>query len=62
MARVRAFSAGVAMGSEAFVEEVFQQRRDWFGQKRETGARPLDGGGGLLSGTLRALRDLRLKG
>ena len=57
--RVRAFSAGVAVGSEGFVEAVFGERRGLFGPDRETGARPVDGGGGLLSGWLFALRDLR---
>jgi putative transposase len=58
MAGVRAFSAGVAVGSEGFVEEVFRERRDLFGPKRQAGARPLDGGGGIPE-ALRALRDLR---
>jgi hypothetical protein len=57
--RVRAFSAGVAVGSKNFVEQVFRERRELFGPKRESGARPLDGGGGMLPGALRALRDLR---
>lgn len=39
--RVRYFTAGVVIGSRAYVEEVFQGNRDWFGQKRKTGARPL---------------------
>jgi hypothetical protein len=62
LTRVRAFSAGVAVGSEAYVEEVFRERRDLFGQNRETGARPLHSGGGKIPGALRALRDLRQKG
>jgi hypothetical protein len=57
--RVRAFSAGVAIGSAGFVEAVFGDRRDLFGAKRKAGARPVDGGGGLLSGTICALRALR---
>ena len=57
--RVRAFSVGLAVGSEAFVEEVFDKHRDLFGVKRNKGARPLDARGGLLSGALHALRDLR---
>jgi hypothetical protein len=59
MERVRAFSSGLAVGSEAFVEEVFGERRDLFGPKRKGGARPLDGGSGSVYGALRALRDLR---
>jgi len=56
--RVRYFSDGLAIGSKAFVNEVFQQHRDNFGPKRKDGARPLrfaDWGG------LCAARDLRLK-
>jgi hypothetical protein len=49
----------VAVGGKNFVEEVFRERRELFGPKRESGARPLDGGGGMLPGALRALRDLR---
>jgi putative transposase len=56
--RVRAFSAGVAIGSAGFVEAVFGDRRELFGAKRKAGARPVDGGGGLPSGALYALRDL----
>ena len=59
MAKVRAFSAGVAVGSETFVEEVFDKHRDLFGPKRKEGPRPLDASGGLFAGALRALRDLR---
>jgi hypothetical protein len=60
--RVRAFSAGVAIGSAGFVEAVFGERRDLFGSKRKDGARPVDGGGGLPSGALYALRDLGAPG
>jgi hypothetical protein len=62
METIRAFSGGLAVGSAGFVEEVFGERRDLFGPKRERGARPLAGGGGLLSGALHALRDFRAKG
>jgi putative transposase len=58
METIRAFSGGLAVGSEGFVEEVFSGRRDLFGPKRKIGARPLDGVG-FLSGALCALRDLR---
>jgi putative transposase len=58
METIRAFSGGLAVGSGAFVEEVFSGRRDLFGPKRKDGARPL-GGSGLLSGGMCALRDLR---
>jgi hypothetical protein len=43
------------VGSEGFVEEVFGERRDLFGPKRERGAR-------LLAGELSTLRDLRGSG
>ncbi len=56
--RVRAFSAGVAIGSAGFVEAVFGDRRDLFGAKRTAGARPVDGCGRLPSGALYALRGL----
>ncbi|MCH7229044.1 transposase, partial [Haloferula sp. A504] len=36
--RVRYFSDGVAIGSQAFVEEVFAKRRECFGAKRKNGA------------------------
>ena len=62
METIRAFSGGFSVGSEGFVEAVFGERRDLFGPKRERGARPLAGGGGLLSGALHALRDFRTKG
>jgi hypothetical protein len=39
--RVRYFSDGVAIGSKAFVEEIFRLHRDNFGPKRKDGARPL---------------------
>jgi REP element-mobilizing transposase RayT len=55
--RVRYFSDGVAIGSKAFVNDVFRLHRDNFGPKRKDGARPMhfaDWGG------LCAARDLRL--
>jgi hypothetical protein len=57
--RVRAFSAGVAIGSAGFVEAVFGDRRDLFGPNRRDGARPLDGRGSFRFGAICALRDLR---
>lgn len=39
--RIRYFSDGLVLGSEAFVEQVFQQYRSHFGEKRKTGARPI---------------------
>ncbi len=40
-ARVRYFSDGVALGSKAYVEEVFRVRREKFGVKRLDGARKM---------------------
>jgi len=57
--RVRAFSAGVAIGSAGFVEAVFGERRELFGPNRRDGARPLDGRGSFRFGAICALRDLR---
>jgi len=39
--RVREFSEGLVMGSQAFVDEVFQANRRFFGEKRKEGARRL---------------------
>jgi hypothetical protein len=38
---VRYFTDGVAIGSKAFIENVFKERRDHFGPKRKDGARPI---------------------
>jgi putative transposase len=54
--RVRYFSDGMVMGTKAFVNEVFGQRRELFGSKRKSGARRLKGADW---GELRAMRDLR---
>ncbi len=59
METIRAFSGGLAVGSEGFVEEVFGERPDLFGPKRKAGAKPLDSSGGILSKAVCALRDLR---
>ena len=53
--RVRAFGEGLVLGSEAFVEGVFALTREYFGAKRESGARKLRG----AETDLRALRDLQ---
>ncbi|MDA7916318.1 hypothetical protein N9B94_03695 [Verrucomicrobia bacterium] len=52
--KVRAFGAGVALGSRAYVEEVFSLFRDQFGLRRVTGARKVKD----VPGELCALRDL----
>jgi putative transposase len=59
--RIRAFSGGLAVGSEGFVEEVFNERRDLFGPKRKRGARRVVKSKGPLREMLCALRDLRGK-
>jgi len=41
--RIRYFTDGVVLGSRAFVEDVFQARRDLFSAKRRTGSRRLKG-------------------
>ena len=42
--RVRYFSDGVALGSRAYVDDLFERHRDQFSEKRKTGARPMAGG------------------
>ena len=37
--RIRHFQDGVAIGSKEFIEEVFEQKRDFFSPNRESGAR-----------------------
>jgi putative transposase len=55
--RVRYFSDGVALGSQAFVESVFQAHRGYFGTRRQSGARPMRR---LAFADLFTARDLRL--
>jgi len=54
--RVRYFTEGLAVGSEEFVETLFQQYRSHFGKKRKTGARPIKA---LTDSKLHVLRNLR---
>jgi len=56
--RIRYFSDGLALGSLAFVETVFQRYRGHFGSRRQTGARTMRHGDFL---SLFTLRDLRLQ-
>ena len=56
--RVRHMSDGVALGSRAFVNEVFARYRDRFGPKRKDGARPIRA---LKAFGLTALRNLRVR-
>ncbi len=59
MRTVRAFTCGMAVGSEAFVEAIFQSHRPHFGPRRETGGRFLDGETQRVVEGLLTLRDLR---
>jgi hypothetical protein len=59
LASIRAFSQGVAIGSETFVEAVFSQCRECFGEKRRSGARQVKGEGGDWRKSVRTLRELR---
>jgi len=54
--RLRHFTEGLAIGSKAFVESVFEARRDVFSVRRIDGARKMQG---VRWGGLMALRDLR---
>ena len=56
--RVRHMSDGVALGTKAFVNEVFARNREKFGPKRKDGARPIRG---LAAFGLTALRNLRVR-
>lgn len=55
--RIRYFTDGAVVGSEPFVDGVFESQRERFGKRRKTGARKMRGAdwGGLT--TLRELRD-----
>jgi hypothetical protein len=53
---VRYFHDGVAIGSRAFLEEVFRNHRENFGPKRKEGARRMRGADW---GELMAMRDVR---
>jgi hypothetical protein len=54
--RVRYFCDGVVLGGREFVEEVFRERRGWFGEGRKSGARRLKGLEGPALYTVRSLR------
>ena len=49
--------SGLAIGREAFVEEIFESARGVFGARRESGARKMKGGDW---GELRVARALRV--
>ncbi len=56
--RVRYFTDGAVLGGKAFVDGFFEGRREQFGSRRETGARPMRG---AHWGGIRSLRDLRVE-
>jgi hypothetical protein len=53
--RIRYFTRGLVLGTEAFVERVFERHRHHFGRKRRRGAWPLQG---FADGPLRVLNPL----
>jgi len=59
--RVRYFTDGLVIGSRAFVDDFFEQRRDRFGPKRKSGARKLRGNGKAAANLLWSARDLQVK-
>ena len=54
--KVRYFTDGVVLGSQAFVDEFFERQREYFGERRKSGGRKMKGGDW---GELRVLRDLK---
>jgi hypothetical protein len=54
--RIRYFADGTAIGSKAFVDEIFNHHREAFGPKRKNGGKPLPAG---LWGNLHVMRDLK---
>ena len=54
--RVRYFSDGLVLGSNDFVNEVFEMNRSLFGKSRTSGARPMLG---LKDSGMMVMRDLR---
>lgn len=55
--RIRYFSDGLVLGSELFVEDVFQRYRSHFGETRKSGSRSIKG---WPDSSLKVIRDLRL--
>lgn len=55
--RIRYLTDGLVLGSELFVERVFDRYRDQFGKKRETGARSMDC---LAGDSVNVIRNLRV--
>jgi hypothetical protein len=57
--KLRYFTDGAALGSRAFVDDLFNQCRDRFGSKRKNGARRMRGHAAGAAGFLWSARDLR---
>ena len=55
--RVRYFSDGLVLGSREFVEKAFNEKREWFGPKRKSGARGLP----VKGESLFSLRELKVQ-
>lgn len=58
MKRIRYFSAGAVIGSQACVEQCFADARGRFGQRRKTGARRPRGAAAAAAGVIWTARDL----
>ncbi len=56
--RVRYFTDGTVLGGQRYVDEFFEQKMAYFGERRKSGARKMRG---AEWGDLRSLRDLRLR-
>jgi len=54
--KVRYFTDGVVLGSQAFVDEFFERQREYFGEPRKSGSRKMKGADW---GEMRVLRDLK---
>ncbi len=59
--RIRYFTDGAVIGSQAFVNEHFAEGRERFPESRKNGARKLRGNAAPAAGTLWSMRDLRLR-
>ncbi|MCU0748549.1 MAG: hypothetical protein MUF13_03285, partial [Akkermansiaceae bacterium] len=57
--KVRYFTDGAAVGSQGFVNDLFERCRDRFGAKRKSGARKMRGRAGAAADLIWTARDLR---
>jgi hypothetical protein len=57
--RVRYFADGAVLGSKTFVNDVFKECREYFGKRRQSGARKPRGSLGHLAGEVWSARDLK---